>query len=433
MGREMALGLAAAHDRGMIHRDIKPGNIWLEMPKGRVKILDFGLARAAGSDVQVTQSGAIVGTPAYMAPEQARGEKVDPRCDLFSLGCVLYRLATGAMPFKGGDTMSVLMSLAMDTPLPPLKVNPQLPPALGELLEKLLSKDPAGRPASAKAVVQALHAIERDTTMMLNGPQSLAVPASPAPSADLERTIPSVAVSPSPLPPKRRRPLWLAVAAGLLLLLGGAVVATIIIRIKTPDGKTTEIKVPDDSTVEVQRQADADKAKPAADASKPLPDKKKPFVLLRDGKQVREFRAFAGLRPELQNGDVIEVHANGPLLLPRITLDGTALTLRAAPGYRPRFEAEDDVVGAAPWIAVRNASLTLDGCDFRCPPVFPGSIQVEKGPAEIHNCRIFQPSSRNNGLLAYSGPRLRVQRQPPGVRFFPLDDRCWPEGRGRVP
>src|SRR5580658_9826283 len=95
IGREIAEALGAAHASGLIHRDIKPGNIWLEAPRGRVKILDFGLARAASQDAGLTQQGAIVGTPAYMAPEQARGASVDARCDLFSLGVVLYRLCTG--------------------------------------------------------------------------------------------------------------------------------------------------------------------------------------------------------------------------------------------------------------------------------------------------------------------------------------------------
>src|SRR5262249_44185271 len=82
IGREMADGLAAAHAKSLIHRDIKPGNVWLESAHGgRVKILDFGLARAVADDVHLTQSGAVLGTPAYMAPEQARGERVDARCD----------------------------------------------------------------------------------------------------------------------------------------------------------------------------------------------------------------------------------------------------------------------------------------------------------------------------------------------------------------
>ena len=125
MGRQIALGLAAVHERGLMHRDIKPGNIWLESNhQGRVKLLDFGLARGEKEEVQLTQSGAIVGTPAYMAPEQARGGNVDYRADLFSLGVVLYRLTTGRLPFRGDNTMSLLTALALDTPTPPRKSTP---------------------------------------------------------------------------------------------------------------------------------------------------------------------------------------------------------------------------------------------------------------------------------------------------------------------
>src|SRR5262249_49188334 len=105
IGREVSEGLAAAHEHGLIHRDIKPANIWLEAPRGRVKILDFGLARAPTQEAGLTQQGAIMGTPAYMAPEQARGEAVDARTDLFSLGVVLYRLCSGQQPFSGHDSI----------------------------------------------------------------------------------------------------------------------------------------------------------------------------------------------------------------------------------------------------------------------------------------------------------------------------------------
>src|SRR5438105_2472314 len=96
-----------------------------------------------------------------MAPEQGRGETVDCRCDLFSLGCVLYRLCTGQMPFRGDTTFSLLMSVATDKPRPAQEVVPNLPPALVELIDQLLAKDPQQRPASAKVVVERIQAIER--------------------------------------------------------------------------------------------------------------------------------------------------------------------------------------------------------------------------------------------------------------------------------
>src|SRR5437588_9820738 len=105
LGREAAEGLAAAHARGLVHRDVKPANLWLEAPRGRVKVLDFGLARPAEPDRdapdRLTRDGAVVGTPAFMAPEQARGAAVDFRADLFGLGAGLDRLCTGRLPFSG--------------------------------------------------------------------------------------------------------------------------------------------------------------------------------------------------------------------------------------------------------------------------------------------------------------------------------------------
>jgi serine/threonine protein kinase len=164
IGKEIAEGLAAAHDRELIHRDIKPANIWLEEGKSRVKIVDFGLARAAGGDARLTQTGAVMGTPQYMAPEQANGDAVDFRCDLFSLGSVLYRLSTGQLPFKGKDTMSTLMALASKTPEPPRDIDPGLPQPFSDLIMHLLAKDPDDRPKSAQAVLESLDEIEAGLT-----------------------------------------------------------------------------------------------------------------------------------------------------------------------------------------------------------------------------------------------------------------------------
>jgi hypothetical protein len=149
IGREIAAGLGAAHDRGLLHRDIKPANIWLESPQGRVKILDFGLARFQEDQVGITTSGMIVGTPAYMSPEQASGQPLDVHSDLFSLGCVLYRMASGRLPFQGRSVLEVLKALATETPPHASQLNRAVPPALDAIIDTLLHKRPNDRLATA--------------------------------------------------------------------------------------------------------------------------------------------------------------------------------------------------------------------------------------------------------------------------------------------
>jgi formylglycine-generating enzyme required for sulfatase activity/serine/threonine protein kinase len=174
IAREAALGLAAAHARGLIHRDIKPANLWLEdrgagaggrdpsVTTIRVKILDFGLARPAESDTQLTRLGTILGTPSYMSPEQARGKDLDARSDLFSVGCVLYRLLAGVLPFTGPDAFAVMYELVNTSPRPLRELNPEVPAPLAELVDRLLAKEPERRPATARAAAEALQAIERE-------------------------------------------------------------------------------------------------------------------------------------------------------------------------------------------------------------------------------------------------------------------------------
>ena len=160
---EVASGLAAAHVRGLIHRDVKPANIWLESSSqqttpGRVRLLDFGLARVPGLS-ELTTAGAVVGTPAYMSPEQARGEELDARSDLFSLGTVLFRLVSGQLPFTGDRPATVLRALE-DKPAPrAADLRPDISPELDQLLGELLAKRPEERPPSAKEVHDRLRTL----------------------------------------------------------------------------------------------------------------------------------------------------------------------------------------------------------------------------------------------------------------------------------
>src|SRR6266852_1434612 len=179
MASQIADALESAHAKGIVHRDIKPANIFVT-PRGQVKILDFGLAkmeRIAGAGAgaahasqmetllasdELTKAGAAVGTVSYMSPEQARGQLVDARTDLFSLGTVLYQMATGTLPFQG-DTSAVIFDAILNRdPVPPVQVNPALPAEFGRILDKALEKDRNLRCQTATELKTDLNRLKRD-------------------------------------------------------------------------------------------------------------------------------------------------------------------------------------------------------------------------------------------------------------------------------
>jgi serine/threonine-protein kinase len=155
IGSQIAAGLAAAHAQGLVHRDIKPANILLEQGIERVAITDFGLARAI-DDVNLTRSGVLAGTPAYMSPEQARGETVDHRADLFSLGSVMYAMCAGRPPFRAESTIAVLKRICEAEPTPLVQLNPEVPPWLERVITRLHAKTPDDRFTSATEVAGLL-------------------------------------------------------------------------------------------------------------------------------------------------------------------------------------------------------------------------------------------------------------------------------------
>ncbi len=183
IGRQLAEGLAAAHDAKIVHRDLKPDNIFVIDQAGEdfVKIVDFGIAKVAGAANKLTRAGAIFGTPHYMSPEQCRGKSVDHRTDIYSLGIMLYELIVGEVPFDAENPLSILSMHLHDPPLPPSAVDnaPALPDGLERVILKCLTKDAEDRFQTMSEVADALAAIERGESV-----DEIVVPISVFPPSD---------------------------------------------------------------------------------------------------------------------------------------------------------------------------------------------------------------------------------------------------------
>ena len=210
--QKIAAALASAHAQGIVHRDIKPGNVMVTRD-GTVKVMDFGIARMQ-TDITAPQTSSVIGTPTYLSPEQAQGQPVDARSDLYSLGCVLYELLAGQPPFTGDTPVAIAYKQVNETPVPPSAHNADVPPRLDAVVMKCLAKNPANRYQSAEELSEDLERVK----------QGQDVEATPLMAAGVGGDATQVIARPSPtqvLPPPEEegssRKVWLGVLIGLLI------------------------------------------------------------------------------------------------------------------------------------------------------------------------------------------------------------------------
>ena len=335
IGAEIASGLAAAHGRGLVHRDIKPANVLLARPDGQVKITDFGLAKSA-TDVGITKSDTFVGTPQYMAPEQAAGERADHRSDLFSFGSVLYAMCAGRPPFDGRTISAVVHQLATAFPPSLRELDPGIPAWLAEIVQRLLAKDPRDRYQSAAEVA----AILERRLASLRGPT--ADGAHGRTDSDTSRSEHSRGL--------RQQGLAVAGVVALAIVLGIVAQQMGWLDLGLSPGETTrDMRLPDRGFVLHSRSG---------------------------GKKV--LSSLSEAVTAARGGEAIEILWSG-------TVDGNTirvtkpLTLRAAEGCRPVFEATSS---GLPRIHA-SAPLILEGIDFQYSPDADGRLppQAGRGPS----------------------------------------------------
>ena len=442
IGMQTAAGLAAAHAQGIVHRDIKPANILLENGVERVKITDFGLARAV-SDASLTQQGVVAGTPAYMAPEQARGETLDQRADLFSLGSVLYAMCTGRAPFRGGDTIAVLKRVCEEKPPPIREANPQITGELAAVIEKLHAKNPADRYQTAAEVAQILGQ-QLAHVQHPSIPQLLVTPV--AGKQQLESVHVQTRQSHAARFTLWHR--WAIAAAALLLLLAGLSLSeaagvtrlsATVIRILTPDG--TLVVETDDPNIKLTVEGDggvaiegagisgvhlrpgpyrvrADKngqsvpldqelvtissrrkqvvrvrleGAPSVAATTPPIEERGAFVVLGgNGVPERKHDTLAEAVIGASDGDTIEIRGNGPFVCEAISIKGRAHTIRAGAGFQPVLQFSENLT--------TSGALVLEGLEIqrrggKHSDDWHGALIFSWDNPTLHiaNCRFWDP------------------------------------------
>jgi hypothetical protein len=393
IGMQTAAGLAAAHAQGLVHRDVKPANILLENGVERVKLTDFGLARAA-DDASLSQNGVVAGTPEYMAPEQTRGEPLDHRADLFSLGSVLYALCTGRPPFQAEGTMGVLLRVGESRPRPIREVNPHIPAWLTATVEKLHARDPRDRYQSAAEVAALLG-------------QHLA-------SGGRQPPVAAAGGTRGSRPPLARVLRWAAAVAALVLAGLGMTEATgvthvvpAVVRVVQGDGCLV-VEV-DDPLIKVSVEGDGGLVITGAGPQE---------VRLRPG----SYRLRASKEGQTVREELVTV-SRGDRQVVRVSREsGRPAAVPAAPVARGRFEGHTGPVRCLAFSP--DSRFALSGSDDLSVRLWDVATGVERCRFDGHTDGVAAVAFAPDGQRAVSAGRDRTIRLWEVKTGRPLG--CWP-------
>ena len=240
IGQEIAEALAAAHAQGVIHRDIKPANVMITR-EGKVRVMDFGIARLISGPETAPQTSAVLGTASYLSPEQAQGQSVDARSDIYALGVVLYEMLTGRPPFTGESPMAIAYKQVNATPEAPSSVNSEVPPELDAVVMRALSKNPANRYQTGQEFADDLERVR-------TGGQVMATPLLPAggeATQVISRPQPTSVLPPQERDPGSPRKTWVAALLAILVMALLAAGAYLAVTMLTDDGAGEMVAVPD--------------------------------------------------------------------------------------------------------------------------------------------------------------------------------------------
>ena len=353
IGIQITKGLEAFHSRGLVHRDLKPSNILLQQPDGRVRITDFGLAKCT-DDNQLTKSGTVLGTPNYMSPEQAMGQQVDFRSDIYGLGAVLYACVTGRPPFEGPTSLQILNQLRETQPHSILDLKPETPHWLVEVIEKLMARDPNSRYQTAAEIIDAL-------------------------SQHSQTTRKSASRSPLPNSPLPARPTLIA-ACTLMLVIGASYLlwpSNTVPPEKSEPGPALIGPKQTDFRITIKTKGDA----------------------------ARVFSTLREAVTQASSGDIIEIEGDGRHEIEStIDTNGKELTIRSMAGSEPVLTIGNTEVTSG---ITSNADLVLEGLTFRvinqnaaglARQPRQTAIHCVSGNLHISNCRFDAINSRSDSL-----------------------------------